>query len=489
MAKRISAIDVEVIRSTVAGLVDEYHLPGVAVGVVSGPDLVYAEGFGFADVEGRRHQDPTLRQRIGSITKTMVALCAMALVDEGRLSLNDRVQERLPNLTLRGSGDTLAVRHLLTHTGGIGEAPTMAAFADPWDGALWSDSPTSQIIPDAYPEGILVEVKPGTKWAYANHGFALLGAIVSRIEGEPIEDVLRRRVFDPLNMADTDCLDQPHSDLTTGYHRPPGHDEIGAREILGLDVPKEETVDGHNIRGRYRYVIPRAAGAVQSTIPDMGRYASALLARGGGIVRPSTFDLMTSPHWCPDERLVSLGLAFNRRPRFGRRTYGHGGGVTGGWNTSLSVIPEDNLAVLVHCNLNFDGFSQVEGRIVRAVLDAPQPVAADHPTGPALLQAAVGVYEPAAGHLTNFRTTRGTGRVQISAKEDKLVVRSRHGPWRNGVTMVPADPSDPAFFVLKTGGLELPGLTLVMGEGGRVTGIRFDRLVEMYRNHDLRPWA
>ncbi|MCH8859046.1 MAG: serine hydrolase, partial [Proteobacteria bacterium] len=96
------------------------------------------------------------------------------------------------------------------------------------------------------------------------------------------------------------------------------------------------------------YIKGRAAGSVQSTIPDMAKYAAALLARGGGIVTPETFDTMVSPQWCPDRRLRHIGISFFLDPRFGRMTFGHGGGVGGGWNTMLTVVPQEDLALIVH---------------------------------------------------------------------------------------------------------------------------------------------
>ncbi len=483
--------DRERIDSTVLSVVAEYHLPGIAVGVVSKNQLAYARGVGYADIESRRPQCLSLRQRIGSITKTMTGLCVMALVDEDRLSLDDRVVDRLPDLALNGPAEALTVKHLLTHTGGIGEAPTMADYHDPW-AALWADGPDSPGVPDAYSSGIDIEAHPGTKWAYANHAFALLGEIVARIENQPIEEVLRSRIYGPLGMTNTDCLDRPNADLAACYHRPPGQDELDSLEVLGRDAPEEEPVDGHNIRGRYQYVAPGAAGAVQSTIPDMARYAAALLRRGGGIVRPETFDSMVAPHWCPDDRLTNQGLVFHRRRRFGRVTFGHGGGVVGGWNTHLTLVPNDDLALLVHMNLFFDDFSQVEGRILQAVLDAPDRTRSDLPYDRAVravIAAAPGVYEPAPGYLTNWRTIKGTGRVQIKAEGEGLVVQARRGPWRNGVRMLPADADDPTFFVLETGGPEPPGIALVLDQGGAVSELRFDRMVRMLRNDRLEPWS
>ena len=481
--------DIDRTRTAVQDAVDKYRLPGISVGVVSGRELVWAEGFGHADIESGRAQDPSLRQRIGSISKTMTALCIMALVDENRLALDDHVAALLPDVPLHGHGESLTVWHMLTHTGGIGEAPTMADFQDPYTKALWSDSHGGFTFPGSYPDGILVEAVPGTKWAYSNHAYGLLGEIVARLEAAPIEDVLHKRIFEPLGMTNTDCHDRQHPDLTTGYHRAPDHDALDTADLLGNDVQPEEAVDGINIRGNWLYVGPWAAGAVQSTVHDMAKYAAALLDRSAGIVKSETFDNMVSPHWSPDSRLADVGLCFMRQPRFGRSTYGHGGGIAGGWNTHLTVVPEEDLAVLTHMNMAFDGFSEVEGAILRAVLDAAPLDLAGKATDTSVLHDAPGVFEPAPGHLTNFRITRGVGRIQIAARGDNLELRSRRGAWRNGVRMVQYHQDDPTYFILDTGEVEPPRVLLRRGEHGRVNEVLFDRMTHMHRNDSLSPWA
>ena len=268
-----------------------------------------------------------------------------------------------------------------------------------------------------------------------------------------------------------------------------------ASALERADMPVEqqgEPVDGHNIRGRYEYELGGcmyAAGAVQSTIHDMARYASALLRRGAGIVRPETFDRMTAPHWCPDERMVNIGLSFFRERRFGRETFGHGGGVAGGWNTHLAVLPGEGLALLTHGNITFDKFTVVDGEVLRALLDAPLRVPDLRAVDEQVLASAPGVYEAALpGPLTNFRIATGTGRVQLSARDGELWLHARHGPWKDGVRMAP-DADDPAFFVLETGEPEPPGLALVRDANGAVTGIRFPRMVEMVRTETVEPWA
>ena len=484
-----TASDIDRVRDKAADLVDEYRLPGMSVGVVSSDGLLYAEGFGYAEIESKRPQIPRLRQRIGSITKTMVGLCAMSLVEEGKLSLDDRLIDRLPDVTknFTGPAETVLIRHLMTHTSGIGEAPRMDQYHDT-GAALWSNSPEPIPIAQAYADGIHIEVPAGTKWAYANHAFALLGDIIARIEGERIEDVLRKRIFDPLGMINTDCYDQTHPDLTVGYHRAPSHDDLDVMNVLGNSPPEEATVDGFNIRGRYVYVGPRAAGAVQSTINDMAKYASALLKKSGGIVSPDTFDLMTSPEWCPDDRLLSLGLTFMRDEQFGLRSIGHGGGVSGGWITHIDVFPSEDLAVLVYVNIYFDKSEEIFSKVIQAVLDAPDPDFSDCRTDSSILESAPGVYEPSEGFLTSYRTIRSAGRLQITARDGELHLRSRRGAWREGVRLAQPDPGDPAFFVLDTGAPDPPRLVFARDQRGVATAIHMQRM-NFVRNDSLTPWV
>ncbi len=226
------------LRDAANAALEELKPAGFAVGVVEGSDLAFAEGFGFADIESGKRQHPDLRQRIGSITKTMVGLCTMALVDEGRLSLTDRLVDHIPELVIDGDAEAVTLRHLLTHTAGIGEVPT-AADATRADETLWSDEPDDDLL-GLFPNGITLDVPPGTKWSYANFGFALIGEIVARIEGAPIAEVVRRRIFAPLGMTNSDLLDRPHPDLTTPYHHAPTPEDLRLAERLGQTLPVEQ---------------------------------------------------------------------------------------------------------------------------------------------------------------------------------------------------------------------------------------------------------
>lgn len=477
------------LRDTMGRLVEEHHLPGLAVGVIADEDLVFAEGCGYADIESERPQSPDLRHRIGSITKTMVGPCAMALVEEGRLNLRDRVVDLLPDVAFHGPAESMTVWHLLTHTSGIGEMPNTGDFADP-DFKLWMSGEEFPGVPQAYPDGITVEVPPGTKWAYANHGWVLMGEIIARAEAAPIEDVLQKRVFEPLGMSSTDLLDQPHPDLTTGYHREPSEDVLALLRRAGREPPAEEAVDGYNIRGDYQFVRGKAAGSTQSTITDMAKYASALLRDGKGIVQRETFAEMVAPQWCPDPRLASQGIGFQLRSFYGESGFGHGGGVIGGWNSYLQVFPERDMAVLLHMNLSYDDFDTVVlRRILQAALSAPDESLPTSPIDPRILASAPAVYEaPAPGPLTNFRIMNDTGRIMISQRDGRLYLKARRGPWKEEAPLLAIDPDQPDLFAIADGYPEAMRLAFILDEDGKVSGFRLSRLAEMIPNEEAQPW-
>jgi CubicO group peptidase (beta-lactamase class C family) len=479
------------LRNVTQALVAEHHLPGVGIGVVQGGELVFAEGFGHADIALDKPYRPDSRQRIGSITKTMVSLCLMALVDEGRFSLDSRVAELLPDIEFKGRSDLLTVRHLLTHTGGLGEAPNVEDLKKPFDLLFYETAPDIPLA-ELYADGITIEAEPGTKWAYANHGFALLGDIVSRTEKAPLADVMGRRVFGPMGMTETDLTDQPHPDLSHGYSQAPTPQDRALLDLLGVQFESDEPVDGHNLPGKFVRVWGNGgAGAVQSTVTDMGRYAAALLRGADGIVKPETFAAMTGDQWRPDKRLPGWGLGFGLRGSGKERRFGHGGSVFGGWNSFLTVYPELDAALIVHINLYSDVFDRlVTPPLVDAFLGSTDELPKAIPPDPRVLATAPGVYElTMPGPLTNFRPQFNCGRIQISEQDGELVMYSRRGPWKSGARLLPVRADEPDFFAIDSPGDPVSYMALLLDDKGSVKGLRFPQIVDMYRNPDVQPWT
>jgi CubicO group peptidase (beta-lactamase class C family) len=452
-------------------------------------DVLYCDAFGYADIESQRPMRPDVTQRIASITKTMVGLCVMALVDEGKVRLDDRLVALVPDVAFHGPADGITLRHLLTHTSGIGEAPSLdrlREFVDP----NYTAAPGA--FSELYPDGVVVECEPGTKHAYCNNGYALLGRIIERTEEATLQDVMRRRIWGPLGMAATNIRDENDASISTCYHRAPSEDRRFQFERAGIEVKDEDAVDGLNIRGTFRKefnVGMLGAGGVQSTLPDMARYASALLRKADGIVRPETFDAMIAPQHVTDPRMVSWGLSFARAPLSSAAPpgewpalIGHGGAYFGGWNSHIDVLPQDNIGIVQHMNVMLDDPQAVFRSVIRAVLDVPRPAFDPRPAERDVLASAPGLYElPVPGTLTNFRPQTRIGRVTIESDGDELVLRSRWGTWKEGVRITPCDADDASFFAIQHGDAEPAFVAFTRDTGGRVDGLHLDDLHWMRR--------
>jgi hypothetical protein len=197
---------------------------------------------------------------------------------------------------------------------------------------------------------------------------------------------------------------------------------------------------------------------------------------------------MVAPHWCPDDRLESWGLTFQRMRYFGEAFIGHGGGVAGGWNTMLIASPRRNLALLVHSNTAFEGMERLVSRLLAELVGFEPHALAGAPAAE-VIAAAPGVYESPGGVLTNFRIIGSMGRLMIKAEHGGLTIYARRGAWREGKRLYPGDTGDPDFFIIDDDPLRPSKLALVRDASGAVVGLRCDRLVEMVRTASVEPWA
>ena len=243
-------LEVLLARDQVAG-----RLPSVVGGVVRDRELVWQSSYGAAT-------GPDVQYRIGSITKTLVAVVVLQLRDEGRLDLNDRLDTHLPSV---GYGDR-TIRSLLSHSSGMHSEPA---------GEWWERTPGGSFDELA---SRLEDVGPafpsGTTFHYTNVAFGLLGELVSRLNGMPWFDAVKARLLDPLGMLRTTYLPAPPA--AQGYsvhHFANTLDEEPAHDA-GAMAP---------------------AGQVWSTVEDLGRYAAFLAGGNPEILADRTLDEMATP--------------------------------------------------------------------------------------------------------------------------------------------------------------------------------------------------
>jgi len=186
-----------------------YAIPGGAVAVMRDGKLIYARGFGYADVENKTPVQPDALFRIASVSKTLTSAAIMKLVEEGKLRLDDRVAPLIayltpaPGATVDPRWDEITIRHLLNHTGGWDRTKPDGGF-DPIDrpaiaaAAVNAPAPASSETLIRYMKGMPLDFNPGQKFAYSNFGYIILGRVIERLTGMRYEEYVRARVLDPV---------------------------------------------------------------------------------------------------------------------------------------------------------------------------------------------------------------------------------------------------------------------------------------------------
>jgi CubicO group peptidase (beta-lactamase class C family) len=199
--------------------------------------------------------------RLGSITKPFTAAAILLLADEGKLALTDSISRYLPGY-LAEAGEAMTIEQLLTHTSGV---PEYSAKPD-LKPASKRNLSVSQVI-DAF-KNDSPRFEPGTRFAYSNSGYFLLGAIVEKVSGMSYASFLRQRIFLPLNMR------------STGYEGEEGGDILPA---TGYTLRDREFVRAPEISMSLAY----SAGALVSTVDDLARFDAAISA--GSLLKPATW--------------------------------------------------------------------------------------------------------------------------------------------------------------------------------------------------------
>jgi len=206
------ALDAGALRSRVDAYVlreqARQSIPGIAVAVVRGGDVLVAKGYGLANVEHGVPVKPGTVFESASVGKQFTAALVMLLAEEGKLSLDDAITSFYPDAPWRWRGITL--RHLLTHTSGIPDYEESAID-------LRRDYSEDELARFAF--GLALESEPGTRWSYSNTGYLLLGAIIRKATGRAYGDLLRERVFAPLGMRTARVVSEEEivPDRAAGY--------------------------------------------------------------------------------------------------------------------------------------------------------------------------------------------------------------------------------------------------------------------------------
>lgn len=314
---------------------DFEQLPGITAAVIDDQEVLWSGAVGMANMDANLKAQISTICSICSISKLFTSVAIMKLYDEGKLRLDDRVSDLLPNYNLKQQFEEsgpITVRSLLTHSSGL---PREAAYPY-WTGPDFPFPSKADIDSKLGDQETLYPAS--TYFQYSNLGLTLLGDIVEEVSGMPYEDYIQLNILDPLELTST-RTEMPEklygNELAVGYS---SLMRSGGREKVKL----------FNANG-----IAAAAG-FSSNVNDLGKFASWQMRLRDStvteILRPSTLKYMQQVHWTNPNWQTTWGLGFSiYKGSNGSTWVGHGGSCPG-YRSTLQIDLNNKRAFVVMIN-------------------------------------------------------------------------------------------------------------------------------------------
>ena len=311
-------------------LVQKYYEYGQFNGTVLVAEqgkVIFKKGYGEANKEWDIPNTPDTKFRLGSITKQFTSMLIMQLVDEGKIKVDGKLTDYIPEYP-KTNGDKVTVYHLLTHTSGIPSYTSMANFSREYLRNPYTPTDFIKVFWD-----LPLEFEPGTKFVYNNSGYFLLGVIIEKVTGKPYAEVLEERIFRPLGMK------------SSGY-------DLSA-PILAKRAAGYEKRGGGYVNASYAdMTVPYSAGALYSTVEDLFIWDQALSA--GRLLSKESMEALFTPRIPMSPRPGapyyaygwSVGKVALGKSQDSVSTIGHGGAING-FSTLLTRVPETKTFVVL----------------------------------------------------------------------------------------------------------------------------------------------
>jgi len=381
-------------------MIQRGDIAGGVISVVKDGKLLFARGYGYADLEKRTPVSPeTTLFRPGSTSKLFTWTAVMQQVEQGKLDLDHDVNDYLDFKIPPRDGKPVTLRQLMTHTAGFEDTARGLLPRKPEDVNL------ERYLKTHIPARIFA---PGEIVAYSNYGCGLAGYIVQRVSGEGFDEYVQKHIFEPLGMH--------HSSFAMPL--PPPLAPLMAKGYKSASDGKPQP---------FELVDPAPAGAMSSSATDMANFMIAQLQGGRfgdtRILQQATAELMHSPQHTAAPGLAGFDLGFYQEDRNGQRIVGHGGDTIV-FHSDLHLLLDANVGIFMSFNSAGDAGSAhvIRKAIFQAFLDRYFPQAAPTPATVATAKAdaarVAGWYQASRRNDSALRMLYLFGQVHVSAKPD-----------------------------------------------------------------------
>jgi CubicO group peptidase (beta-lactamase class C family) len=371
---------------------NQKNVPGGALGIIKDGALLYAKGYGMANLEYDIPNSASSVFRIASTSKQFTAACIILLKEQGKLALDDTLQELFPDFP--DYAKKITIKHLLNHTSGIRDYLQLASLKGIGDDDVYTD----ETIMKWLVQQSSTNFDAGAEYLYSNSGYWLLGQIVEKVSGMNLADFAKKELFDPLKMNDTHF----HND----------HTQIVKNRASGY-MPDRT--------GNYKISMTNldmiGDGGIFTTINDIKKWDDAFY---NSTVLSSTFwKEMTQQGVLNDGTTIAYAAGLNIGEYKGLKTIRHGGAFVG-FRAELLRFPKEKLTIAIFANRGDANPSLMANQVADILLKNKLVDKAKEPTKTVKIETPSQLFE--LKQLTGDYEVQPQVVVSISIKNDSLNV-------------------------------------------------------------------
>ncbi|MBL4569275.1 MAG: beta-lactamase family protein [Flavobacteriaceae bacterium] len=297
-------------------------VPGCALGIIKDGKLIYAKGYGMANMEYQIPNDANSVFRIGSTSKQFTAACIVLLAEKGKLKLDNKLDQYFPDFPKYAN--SISIRNLLNHTSGIRDYLTISYLKGLGDDDYYKDNDIMNWLVNQSD----LNFKPGEEYLYSNSGYWLLGQIVEKVSGKNMADFAQKEIFEPLGMNNTHF----HND----------HTQIVKNRASGY-VPNGK--DNYKISMTTLDMI--GDGGIFTTINDIKKWDDAYYS--SNVLKKEFWNVMTQQGVLNNGEVISYASGLGIGKYKGLKTIRHGGAFVG-FRADLLRFPEQRLSIAIFAN-------------------------------------------------------------------------------------------------------------------------------------------
>ncbi|MCD4730490.1 MAG: beta-lactamase family protein [Bacteroidales bacterium] len=336
-------IDTSQFNKEINELIIKYDIPGTAIAIIK-KDSIWIGTYGYADKNKKEEVSEKTIFRLGSISKSFLAIAIMQLVDEGQINLNDQVKEIISEIEMKNIWEEnfpVRIIHILEHTSGIDDVHFNEGYNTTGNQELLLDDIFSK-----NPKSRNVRWRPGEFTSYSNDAFSMLAMIIEKVTGKRFEEYIQQNILDKIET------------VSTTYIRNQDNESLIAQGYTNNGTPLD-----------YIPVLMRPSGGINSNVVDLARFVQMLLNRGlynnTSLIDSMILNKMLYPSSsipAQEGFILGYGSGFSSYFMNEHKFFGHGGGLPD-FKSIFLFNSELEAGIVVLINKNSDYF----GRFVNKV--------------------------------------------------------------------------------------------------------------------------